>query len=204
MFQFSISIVFVCLSCLSTVPVLSSPLKCPFFKFHLHEDVWPAKKPVLRSWMLRHWASHVTFRIESQRSCGCCVSYFAQHPELGLGLCVIHTRTGYLRACQGPFDYRFQDSQLHRCQDSQFQVGQERLSILQDLLHSSIVSEHLCRCTPSRSDVFGVITSSAFWIYLPRLPRIPTSWLTFTLLWTFKSCARCRPVLFTYMLHICI
>ncbi len=30
MFQFSISIVFVCLSCLSTVPVLSSPLKCPF------------------------------------------------------------------------------------------------------------------------------------------------------------------------------
>lgn len=93
---------------------------------------------------LRHWASYVTFRIESQRPRGCCISYFAQYPEFGLGLCVIHTRTGFIRVCQGS------STTTQRFQDSRGCSGQEKLSILQDLLHSWIASEHLCRCTPSR------------------------------------------------------
>ena len=80
----------------SSCPFLS--FEVPFFLSSTCMRMYDKQKsPVLRSWMLRHWASHVTFRIESQRPCGCCVSYFAQYPELGLGLCVIHTRTGFVR-----------------------------------------------------------------------------------------------------------
>lgn len=186
--------------CLLAFPFLFSFL-CRLLKFHLgsmtskqkqHPTVLDVEELSNLHWGIGHPMSPFELKVSDRVD----AVLATLHSTLSLGLGYVSSTPG-----QGLFgvpEGSFTTTTPQRFQDSPVTSGcsgQEKLSILQDLLHSSIGSEHLCRCTPSRR----VITRSTKNMVKQCAAHIQV-YTTYTYvmayIYTFVSCARCRPVLF--------